>query len=207
MRERPVVVDPGSAPWRGGGSLQRGGRGGHQAPAAAWWWVRESSYAECRAGADACVAVTRRAWWHDNTPGRNHAYGQLVVPLILSGTGIAVAIPAIQSIVIGSVAPHHVGKASETLSTLRQLGGVFGVAVVAAVFTGTGSYAPAQAFSDGFHPLVHFRVTPRPRAGLACWRPNQPRGRCCRARRRRSRRAADSGSGERDRGMSPVAWR
>ena len=51
---------------------------------------------------------------------------------------------------IGSVEPQHIGKASGTLSTLRQLGGVFGVAVLAAVFAGAGSYASTQAFSDGF---------------------------------------------------------
>ena len=32
----------------------------------------------------------------------------------------------------------------------RQLGGAFGVAVLVAVFTGAGSYASAEAFSDGF---------------------------------------------------------
>lgn len=82
------------------------------------------------------------------------AYPLLVAPLILSGTGIAVAIPAIQSAIIGAVAPRHVGKASGTLSTLRQLGGVFGVAVVAAVFAGAGGYASGQAFSDGFSPAI-----------------------------------------------------
>jgi hypothetical protein len=35
------------------------------------------------------------------------------------------------------------------LSTFRQLGAVFGVAVVAAVFAGAGGYASAQAFNDG----------------------------------------------------------
>jgi EmrB/QacA subfamily drug resistance transporter len=82
------------------------------------------------------------------------AYWQLIAPLTLSGAGIAVAIPGIQSIVIGSVSPQHVGKASGTLSTLRQLGGVFGVAVVAAVFAGAGGYASPQAFSDGFSPAI-----------------------------------------------------
>jgi hypothetical protein len=33
---------------------------------------------------------------------------------------------------------------------MRELGGVFGIAVVVAVFAGAGSYASAQAFTDGF---------------------------------------------------------
>jgi hypothetical protein len=41
------------------------------------------------------------------------------------------------------------GKASGILNTIRQLGGVLGVAVLAAVFSAVGSYASPQAFVDG----------------------------------------------------------
>jgi len=78
------------------------------------------------------------------------AYWQIVAPLILSGTGVAMSIPAAQSSVLTSVAPRDIGKASGTFSTMRQLGGAFGVAVLVAVFAGTGGYSSAQAFSDGF---------------------------------------------------------
>jgi EmrB/QacA subfamily drug resistance transporter len=78
------------------------------------------------------------------------AYAELVPPMVVSGAGIAMAIPAIQSAVLGSVPPRSMGKASGTLSTARQLGGAFGVAVLVAVFAGGGSYASAGAFSDGF---------------------------------------------------------
>ena len=82
------------------------------------------------------------------------AYWQLVAPLILSGTGVAMSIPAAQSAVLTSVAPPDIGKASGTFSTMRQLGGAFGVAVLVAVFAGAGSYASAEAFSDGFAPAI-----------------------------------------------------
>jgi EmrB/QacA subfamily drug resistance transporter len=78
------------------------------------------------------------------------AYWQIAIPLVLSGTGIAMALPAAQSSVLTSVAPPDIGKASGTFSTMRQLGGAFGVAVAVAVFAGAGSYASAHAFSDGF---------------------------------------------------------
>jgi EmrB/QacA subfamily drug resistance transporter len=78
------------------------------------------------------------------------AYWQLAAPLALSGTGIAMSIPAAQSSVLTSVAPEDIGKASGTFSTMRQLGGAFGVAVLVAVFADAGGYASAQAFSDGF---------------------------------------------------------
>jgi EmrB/QacA subfamily drug resistance transporter len=78
------------------------------------------------------------------------AYWQIVAPLILSGAGVAMSIPAAQSSVLTSVEPPDIGKASGIFSTMRQLGGALGVAVLVAVFAGAGSYESAQAFSDGF---------------------------------------------------------
>jgi hypothetical protein len=37
---------------------------------------------------------------------------------------------------------------------MRELGGVFGIAVAVAVFAGAGSYASANAFLDGFAPAI-----------------------------------------------------
>jgi hypothetical protein len=73
-----------------------------------------------------------------------------VAPLVLSGTGLALSVPAIQSTVMGSVAQTELGKASGTLSTVRQLGAVFGVGILAAVFTAFGGYDSPAEFSDGF---------------------------------------------------------
>jgi EmrB/QacA subfamily drug resistance transporter len=78
------------------------------------------------------------------------AYWQLVMPLVISGTGIAMASPAALSSVMSSVAPQLIGTASGTFSTLRQLGGAFGVAVVVALFAAAGGYASPDEFSDGF---------------------------------------------------------
>jgi MFS family permease len=78
------------------------------------------------------------------------AYWQLVAPLVVSGTGVAMASPAALSSVMSSVAPQLIGKASGTFSTLRQLGGAFGVAVLVAAFAAAGGYASPEDFSDGF---------------------------------------------------------
>ena len=37
---------------------------------------------------------------------------------------------------------------------MRQLGGVFGLAIVVAVFTGAGSYGSPASFADGFAPAL-----------------------------------------------------
>jgi MFS family permease len=78
----------------------------------------------------------------------------MIAPLILAGAGPSLAIPATQSAVMKSVSREHIGKASGTFSTMRQLGGVFGVAILVAVFAGAGSYASAQAFTNGFAPAI-----------------------------------------------------
>ncbi|WP_051222342.1 MFS transporter [Conexibacter woesei] len=78
------------------------------------------------------------------------AYARLVVPLVLSGAGVAMSLPATQSAVLGAVEPADIGRASGTFSTLRQLGGAFGVAVLVAVFGRAGGYGSPQAFTDGF---------------------------------------------------------
>jgi EmrB/QacA subfamily drug resistance transporter len=82
------------------------------------------------------------------------AYPAMVAPLILAGCGVSMAMPAVQNSVIGAVPPAAIGKASGVNNTLRQLGGTFGIAILAAVFAGTGGYASAQAFSDGFAPAT-----------------------------------------------------
>jgi hypothetical protein len=67
----------------------------------------------------------------------------MVVPLIVAGCGVSMAMPATQNAVLGALPRTALGVASGTFNTLRQLGGTFGVAIVAAVFAGTGSYALA----------------------------------------------------------------
>jgi EmrB/QacA subfamily drug resistance transporter len=82
------------------------------------------------------------------------AYWQLVIPMVVAGIGISMAIPSAQNSVLGSVSEEAVGKAAGTNSVMRELGGVFGIAVAVAVFAGAGSYASPQAFTDGFAPAV-----------------------------------------------------
>ena len=82
-------------------------------------------------------------------------YSQLVIPFIVAGVGVSMAIPAGQNSVVGSVdEPGAIGKAPGTNSMMRELGGVFGIALAAAVFAAAGGYASAQAFTDGFGPAI-----------------------------------------------------
>jgi EmrB/QacA subfamily drug resistance transporter len=82
--------------------------------------------------------------------GIDARYWIWVLPLAVTGGGISMAMPAVQSAVLGAVEPVDVGKAAGLFNTLRQLGGVFGVALVVAVFTRVGGYASPQEFGAGF---------------------------------------------------------
>ncbi|RJL35615.1 MFS transporter [Bailinhaonella thermotolerans] len=77
-------------------------------------------------------------------------YWRMVIPLVLSGAGVAAAIPATQSAVLGAVAPADMGKASGAYTTLRQLGGACGVAALVAAFSATGGLATPHQFTAGF---------------------------------------------------------
>jgi EmrB/QacA subfamily drug resistance transporter len=81
-------------------------------------------------------------------------YTQLLAPLIVAGVGVSMAIPAAQNSVIGSLSADAVGKAAGANSMMRELGGVFGIAVTVAVFSAAGGYASPTSFTDGFGPAI-----------------------------------------------------
>jgi EmrB/QacA subfamily drug resistance transporter len=92
--------------------------------------------------------------WIALVAGPHVAYWRLVAPLMIAGAGVSMALPALQNAVVSSVAPASIGKASGTFNMMRQLGGVFGVALLVAVFTGSGGYASARVFTDGFTAAI-----------------------------------------------------
>jgi EmrB/QacA subfamily drug resistance transporter len=81
-------------------------------------------------------------------------YSEFLLPSVVAGVGVSMAIPAAQNSVVGSFSLEEVGKAAGANSMMRELGGVFGIAVSAAVFAGAGSFASPDAFLDGFAPAV-----------------------------------------------------
>jgi EmrB/QacA subfamily drug resistance transporter len=76
-------------------------------------------------------------------------YGRIVVPLIIAGVGISMVFPSVANAVTSSVPLSEAGVAAGVNNALRELGGVFGVAVAAAVFMTYGGYGSPDAFVDG----------------------------------------------------------
>jgi EmrB/QacA subfamily drug resistance transporter len=81
-------------------------------------------------------------------------YSHMLAPLIVSGVGVSMAIPSAQNSVVGAVGDDAIGKAAGANSMMRELGGVFGIAIAVAVFAAAGGYASASTFVDGFGPAI-----------------------------------------------------
>jgi EmrB/QacA subfamily drug resistance transporter len=82
------------------------------------------------------------------------AYSQLVVPFILSGIGMGLFFAPVANVVLSTVRPQEEGQASGANNAVRELGGVLGVSVLAAVFAHFGSYQSGTSFTDGMVPAV-----------------------------------------------------
>jgi EmrB/QacA subfamily drug resistance transporter len=82
-------------------------------------------------------------------------YSSLVFPFILSGTGMALFFAPVANVVLAAVRPEEEGQASGAQNAVRELGGVFGVAVLASVFSHYGGYGTGKNFVDGMTPAVY----------------------------------------------------
>jgi MFS family permease len=81
-------------------------------------------------------------------------YASVIVPFILAGTGMALVFAPAANAVLSAVRRHETGQASGANSAIREVGGVFGIAVLAAVFSHMGGYANPVQFVAGLQPAV-----------------------------------------------------
>jgi EmrB/QacA subfamily drug resistance transporter len=81
-------------------------------------------------------------------------YSDVVAPFFLSGIGMALFFAPVANVVLSAVRPEEEGQASGANNAIRELGGVFGVAVLASIFAHYGGYGAPQHFVDGLRPAV-----------------------------------------------------
>ena len=81
-------------------------------------------------------------------------YLVMVPAFIIAGTGMSLFFAPTANVVLSAVAPEEEGRASGANNTIREIGGVFGVAVLASVFSANGGYTSPQSFVDGMVPAV-----------------------------------------------------
>jgi MFS family permease len=94
-------------------------------------------------------------------------YSAVVIPFILSGAGMALFFAPVANVVLSSVKPEEEGQASGANNAIRELGGVFGVAVLASVFANYGGYQSGASFVDGLTPAVYVGAVVVALGGLA----------------------------------------
>jgi MFS family permease len=81
-------------------------------------------------------------------------YLELVGPFVLAGIGMAHFFAPVANVVLSVVRPDEEGQASGANNAIRELGGVFGVAILASIFTSYGGYGSGQQFVSGMKPAV-----------------------------------------------------
>jgi EmrB/QacA subfamily drug resistance transporter len=82
------------------------------------------------------------------------AYLTLVPAFVVAGVGMSLFFAPVANVVLSSVRRDQEGIASGANNAIRELGGVFGIAVLGAVFSAHGSYASGPAFVAGLAPAV-----------------------------------------------------
>src|SRR5947207_1862076 len=83
------------------------------------------------------------------------AYSEFVIPFVISGMGMALYFAPVANVVLSSVKAEEEGQASGANNAIRELGGVFGVAVLAAVFSHYGGYQTPDSFVHGVTPALY----------------------------------------------------
>ena len=92
--------------------------------------------------------------WFAATTSTTETFGQVVPAFVMAGAGMAMVFAPSASALLGVVTPALAGKASGTNNAIREVGGVFGVAVLSTIFSQSGSLSSAQAFVDGVIPSL-----------------------------------------------------
>src|SRR5262249_43378759 len=82
-------------------------------------------------------------------------YSELIVPFMVAGVGMALFFAPVANVVLSAVKPAEEGKASGANNAIRELGGVFGVAVLAAIFAHAGGYRTPETFVNGMSTAVY----------------------------------------------------
>jgi EmrB/QacA subfamily drug resistance transporter len=92
--------------------------------------------------------------WIAATSSPTAPYSSFVVPFVISGIGMGMFFAPIANVILSAVRGEEEGQASGANNAVRELGGVFGVAVLASVFSQYGGYGTAGSFVEGMTPAV-----------------------------------------------------
>src|ERR1700728_740833 len=81
-------------------------------------------------------------------------YLTMVPAFVIAGVGMSLFFAPVANVGLSSVRRDQEGIASGAANAIRELGGVFGIAVLGAVFSARGGYATGATFVAGLTPAV-----------------------------------------------------
>jgi EmrB/QacA subfamily drug resistance transporter len=81
-------------------------------------------------------------------------YIELLPAFLTIGIGMGLTFAPLSSAVISSIPPTLEGQASGAYSSIRELGGVFGIAILGAIFQQIATTPSAASFMDGFRLAI-----------------------------------------------------
>ncbi|HEY8985543.1 MAG TPA: MFS transporter, partial [Streptomyces sp.] len=87
--------------------------------------------------------------WIGLVAGTDTPYPALVAPMVVAGTGMGLVFAPTAAVVLGSVEKEFAGKASGANSTVREVGGALGIAVLGTVFVAYGDTGSPEGFVAG----------------------------------------------------------
>jgi EmrB/QacA subfamily drug resistance transporter len=90
--------------------------------------------------------------WVASTASLSPSYTEIVLALLVAGSGISMVLPTAPTAVLNSVAPHEMGKASGINNMMQRFGAVFAIAIGSTVFAAYGSLDSPGQVADGFKP-------------------------------------------------------
>ena len=107
------------------------------------------------------------------------AYVELVPAFVMAGVGMSLYFAPVANLVLSTVRRKEEGKASGVNNTIREVGGVFGVAVLASVFSAVGGYAePAGVRGRHDRRRCGSARSPSPWPASPPWRSRRARTSC-----------------------------
>ncbi len=86
------------------------------------------------------------------------AYSSQVPGLVVCGVSMSLYFAPIANLLLSTVKRKEEGKASGVNNAVREVGGVFGIAALASVFSAVGGYYPAELFVDGTEAALWIAV-------------------------------------------------
>lgn len=101
------------------------------------------------------IAASQLVLWSIVKDGNDPGYWLLALALFIGGLGLGLAAPILVNVVLAGVPGRNAGAAGGVLSTVNQIGGAIGIAVLGTIFftSVTGSATGAPVLPDYSHAL------------------------------------------------------